>query len=117
LNIDKPAENFIQEQFWYISVTLEYQESETVFNWSRNHLFDRAVTLELYQLCLEDPLATVTSVVTKPKEKWRPLPLTTVELQKMASIKLRMNSDRVMNIAEALYNRGYISYVFVKANG
>lgn len=52
----------------------------------------------------------------------RPLPLTTVELQKIGASKLRISSDRVMTvptffhlgnslkIAEDLYNKGFISY-------
>ncbi|KAL3895781.1 MAG: hypothetical protein SGCHY_004491 [Lobulomycetales sp.] len=104
------AKEFVEETFWYIAVSLCYQGSETDFSWSRNHLFDRQVTMQLYESCAEDPRATVTSVQNRPTQKWCPLPLTTVELQKMASIKLRMSSDRVMNLAEALYNRGFISY-------
>ena len=40
----------------------------------------------------------------------RPLPLTTVELQKLASRKLRLESSALMGIAENLYTQGYISY-------
>jgi len=38
------------------------------------------------------------------------LPLTTVELQKMASRFLRINSQQAMTIAETLYQKGFISY-------
>jgi DNA topoisomerase-3 len=70
-----------------------------LFTWSRGHLFDMLATLAIYETCLSssNPLvARVASVVEKPKSKWRPLPLTTVELQKTASTKLRMTSDRIM---------------------
>lgn len=40
----------------------------------------------------------------------RPLPLNTVALQKLASRKLRMSSERVMKVAEDLYRAGKISY-------
>jgi len=49
-------------------------------------------------------------VETRPKSKWRPSPLNTIELQKLASRKLHMSSSRVMEIAEKLYNKGFISY-------
>lgn len=44
------------------------------------------------------------------KKRYRPYPLTTVELQKLATDKLRMSSARIMEIAEHLYTKGYISY-------
>ena len=40
----------------------------------------------------------------------KPTPLNTVELQKMASNKLKMGSERVMQVAEELYQRGFLSY-------
>ncbi len=50
------------------------------------------------------------------KKKYRPYPLTTVELQKMATDKLRLSSARVMEIAENLYTKGYISYPRTETN-
>ena len=39
-----------------------------------------------------------------------PLPLTTVDLQKFGSSYLKISSDKIMIVAEALYNKGIISY-------
>ena len=50
------------------------------------------------------------------KKRYRPYPLTTVELQKLATDKLRMSSARVMEIAEKLYTRGFISYPRTETN-
>ena len=80
------------------------------FNWKRVHLFDRAAVTILFELCLDSKYAKVTKVQTKPTSKWRPLPLTTVELQMQGSRFLRINSQQVMNIAERLYQKGFISY-------
>ena len=52
----------------------------------------------------------------KPKSKWRPLPLDTVELEKQASRKLRLSAKTTMNIAEKLYTQGYISYPRTETN-
>ncbi|MBE3046730.1 hypothetical protein IMZ48_30210, partial [Candidatus Bathyarchaeota archaeon] len=54
--------------------------------------------------------AKVTKVQEKPTKKWKPLPLTTVELQKAATRMLRMTGQQAMTIAEGLYNKGFISY-------
>lgn len=64
----------------------------------------------LYEKCLENPLAKVVKVDTHMKSKWRPLPLNTIELQKLAAKKLGISSSRLMDIAEKLYNKGFISY-------
>lgn len=40
----------------------------------------------------------------------RPVPLATVELQKIASRQLRIGSETTMKLAEELYQQGYISY-------
>ncbi|KAI8811291.1 DNA topoisomerase [Cladochytrium replicatum] len=82
----------------------------TRFTWARGTLFDEECCSALHALCLDDGGATVIQVSKKPTEKWRPLPLTTVELQKTGSRYLKISSDRVMSIAEKLYNNGYISY-------
>ena len=80
------------------------------FLWDRNHLFDRAITTILFEQCLTAKHAYITRLQTKPTSKWKPLPLTTVELQKLGSMFLRMDSGRVMAVAEALYTKGFISY-------
>lgn len=80
------------------------------FNWARVHLFDRMAVTILFERCILAKQAEVTKMQKKPTSKWKPLPLTTVELQKMGSRFLRMDSQRVMKIAEDLYTKGWISY-------
>lgn len=102
--------NFVPETFWTIKVMHEKQGIKVNFRWARNHLFDRMAVVILFERCLVAKTARVTKVQTKPTSKWKPLPLTTVELQKCGSRYLRMDSHRVMQIAEALYTKGWISY-------
>jgi DNA topoisomerase-3 len=40
----------------------------------------------------------------------RPYPLTTVTLQKLAASKLHLSAEQTMNIAERLYQNGFLSY-------
>jgi DNA topoisomerase III len=85
-----------------------------------------AVTI-LFERCIASKTAKVTKMQTKPTSKWRPLPLTTVELQKLGSRLLGMDSQTAMKvmhtlehvmtyianssqIAEDLYTKGFISY-------
>ena len=102
--------NFMPETFWSIKVMHEKDGVKVNFSWARNHLFDRMAVVILFERCLIAKYAKVTKVQTKPTSKWKPLPLTTVELQKCGSRFLRMDSQRVMTIAEKLYQQGWISY-------
>ena len=104
------VKNFIPEPFWFIRVMHVKDEIEVKFSWARNHVFDRMVATILFERCLASRCARITKVQTKPTSKWKPLPLTTVELQKMGSRYLRMDSHRVMSVAETLYQKGWISY-------
>jgi DNA topoisomerase III len=102
--------NFVPETFWSIKIMHEKQGIKVNFTWARNHLFDRMAVIILFEICITARTAQITKVQTKHTSKWKPLPLTTVELQKCGSRFLRMDSQRVMQVAESLYQRGWISY-------
>lgn len=101
---------FKPEAFFKISVTEHREGIKVNFNWKRVHLFDRMVTVILFERCIRSGHAKVTRLDTKPTRKWKPLPLTTVELQKAGSRFLRIDSQIVMTVAEQLYQKGFISY-------
>lgn len=130
-------ETFVPETFWYIELSLRVNNgpedgptvaaSEMVpsshqnyathnpnrqihFTWQRGRLYDRLLTLILYETCLQSGHAVVQSLEGRSKNKWRPVPLNTVELQKRASRYLRIGSETLMGAAEELYQHGYISY-------
>lgn len=102
--------DFCPHDFWTLSLTLEYRGVPVAFQWDRNRLFDRQVCSVLYANCMQHRLARITSLTSRFTSKWKPLPLRTVEFQKKAAKALRLSSDRLMAIAESLYNQGYISY-------
>ncbi|KAK3379381.1 DNA topoisomerase [Lasiosphaeria ovina] len=104
------VKNFVPETFWAIKVVHEREGIKVNFNWSRHRLFDRMSVIILYERCLEAKKAKVASSREKPTKKWKPLPLTTVEFQKMATRFLRMTGQEAMTVAEKLYNGGFISY-------
>ncbi|KAH7354441.1 DNA topoisomerase [Plectosphaerella cucumerina] len=104
------VKNFVPEPFWSIQVIHTRDDKKVTFSWSRNRLFDRMTVVILYERCLAAKTAKVTKVQEKPTRKWKPLPLTTVELQKAATRLLRMTGADAMKAAEDLYNKGFISY-------
>ena len=103
---------FRPESFWYLDLQIAKGDETNKFTWKRNHLFDRLITLILYEKSIEmsGGQARIVKVEEKQTSKYRPLPLRTVEFQKAASRFLKISSDQVMNLAEKLYNRGFISY-------
>ncbi|XP_006901251.1 PREDICTED: DNA topoisomerase 3-alpha [Elephantulus edwardii] len=112
----KAIQAFVPETFHRIKVTHVHKDGLVEFNWKRHRLFNHTACLVLYQLCMEDPLATVVEVHSKPKSKWRPQALDTVDLEKLASRKLKINAKETMRIAEKLYTQGYISYPRTETN-
>uniref|UniRef100_A0A674ELQ5 DNA topoisomerase n=1 Tax=Salmo trutta TaxID=8032 RepID=A0A674ELQ5_SALTR len=112
----KSIQAFIPETFYKIRVLHEVEEDSVEFSWKRNRLFNHTACLVVYQICMENPIATVTSVTSKPKSKWRPLPLDTVEMEKLVSRKLRIGAKETMKIAEKLYTQGLISYPRTETN-
>ncbi|KAI0779452.1 DNA topoisomerase [Fomes fomentarius] len=110
------VKNFKPEQFWFIYLSLTRPSSEddepvdTEFKWKRGHLFDLQAAWGLYEAALEYPTAIVTKVISKETKKWKPYPLTTVDLQKAGSRLLKLSPKKVLDIAERLYQQGFLSY-------
>ena len=85
-------------------------DGEVEFIWARLRLFHRLASTVLHETCVENPLAAVVNQTSKPKSKFRSLPLDTVELEKLASRKLRISANETIRVAEKLYNQGIIGY-------
>eukprot|EP00927_Polykrikos_kofoidii_P048979 TRINITY_DN43132_c0_g1_i1.p1 TRINITY_DN43132_c0_g1~~TRINITY_DN43132_c0_g1_i1.p1 ORF type:complete len:1021 (+),score=115.04 TRINITY_DN43132_c0_g1_i1:71-3064(+) len=106
-------QRFVPEPFWSIRIEAQKDGQLVPFSWRRGRIFDRLAVFALYELCL-DALpgdgVRVTRISEDPKTRWRPLPLNTVELTKLAATKLRIAPARCMHLAEELYQRGFISY-------
>ncbi|XP_053391111.1 DNA topoisomerase 3-alpha-like [Mercenaria mercenaria] len=112
----KEVQAFIPEPFWKLKVSYKMDDTAVDFNWKRNRLFDYMACFVLYQHCLESPLARVVDTKGRSKSKWRPQALDTVELEKLASRKLRISAKETMKIAEKLYTNGFISYPRTETN-
>ncbi|XP_019069629.2 DNA topoisomerase 3-alpha isoform X5 [Solanum lycopersicum] len=98
------------EEFWTINCTHNSDEGTATFNWMRGHLFDYTCGVMIYEMCIQEPIATVTKVKQQEKLKYPPHPLSTIELEKRASRYFRMSSEQTMKVAEDLYQNGFISY-------
>lgn len=106
----KRVQSFKPEPFWFIEPTVWKEKKKTTFNWCRGHVFDRFYVALQYESCLQHEFGTITKLETKRTTNWRPLPLTTVELQKDCSRYFKMSAKAALEAAESLYNRGFLSY-------
>ncbi|QPG75060.1 hypothetical protein FOA43_002400 [Brettanomyces nanus] len=108
----KRIKMFKKEPFWQISLAFKKKQKQCLMTWERGHLFDRLVTVCIYQNCLklEPESATVIGVDTKPTSNWAPLPLTTVEMQKDCGRFFKLTAKDTLSAAETLYTKGFISY-------
>ncbi|KAL9654769.1 hypothetical protein ABK040_008563 [Willaertia magna] len=114
---DLIIKNFQPEKFWYIKCThIKEEEGKVELLWKRGRLFDQLACIVIYELCVENPLARVIRVQRKERRKKKPVPLNTVELQKLASRKLKFGAHETMTLAETLYNKGFISYPRTETN-
>ncbi|VDP93645.1 unnamed protein product [Echinostoma caproni] len=73
-------------------------------------------TLLFRFLILKNRYGQIVEVTKRPKSKWRPVALDTVELEKLATRKLRIGAKAAMQLAERLYTQGYISYPRTETN-
>ena len=108
--------HFVPETFFYINPEVIKDNIKIQFNWERGSFFDQYFASALYEYVMEDPRGFIRSIEGKKVTKYKPLPLTTVEFQKQVVKTLRVSSDKVMAIAEKLYQAGYISYPRTETN-
>ncbi|KAK1129739.1 hypothetical protein K0M31_019453 [Melipona bicolor] len=109
-------ERFKPEPYWKLKVMDIRDDISVEFRWARGRLFEKLPCEVFLDICLKQPKATVLKVLSKPKNKWRPLPLDTVELGKQGSRKLHLSAKETMRIAEKLYTQGLISYPRTETN-
>lgn len=108
--------NFRPQPFWYIAVNDKREDIPVSFNWKRHRLFNEHACLAFYSKIMEVPKARVISVNGKPKSNWRPEPMYTTSMEKLASNKLRISAKEALDIAEKLYTQGFISYPRTETN-
>jgi len=102
--------NFKPQNYWYLELKYDTSKFNANFTWKRNRIFDKIICFVIYQRCLEHSQAEVVKSQKEKKLKFRPQPLNTIQMQKLVSKKLKLSSAKAMELAEKLYNKGFISY-------
>jgi DNA topoisomerase-3 len=105
-------DRFVPEQFWALKLVCQPRTAgdRLTFLWNRVRLFDERTVDTLYHFLSGVRTATVDQWTEQPKSRWRPLPLNTLEMTKIAASHLRIPSHQCMHLAESLYGKGLISY-------
>lgn len=107
---------FVPENFWLIHAEVKKNNDKVSLTWERIKLFDKHTVAVLFEYSAKTTIAKVLRIEKKNQTKYKPLPLTTVEFQKLAVSRLRMTSDQAMKAAESLYTAGFISYPRTETN-
>lgn len=108
--------DFVSENYWKLELEHKLAENNTTFLWKRVKLFNHETVLALQNLCLACVPAKVTNVTKRQKSRWRPIAMDTILMEKMANQKLSFSAQKTMQIAEKLYNKGYLSYPRTETN-
>lgn len=107
----REIQSHIAENFWTIKLFYrDDKKGSCEFLWDRGRLFDKYVVESYHNECLSVNTATVLDTTGYERRKPPPFPLCTLELQKRASQALRIPGERIMKLAEEMYQSGYISY-------
>lgn len=107
----KRVMNFKLETFWFLDIQVKKGNFKPVkFTWKRGRLFDRMSAVVIYEYCMRQTTATVSSIEAKQTYKYKPLPLTTVQLQKGCSMYFKLSAKQSLEAAEKLYQKGFVSY-------
>lgn len=118
-------ESFQKQIFWSISVNVDFskqsfdflKKSIISFNWTRHHVYDKFTAIILLENCLDcNEYGEITNFIENETFKKKPFPLNTVEFQILSSRFLKISSERAMNIAETLYQKGILSYPRTETN-
>jgi DNA topoisomerase-3 len=94
----------------FLAVRHQVGEQSVSFEWGRHRVFDHQICVVLCEMMVDNPMATVTSVRAQQRSRFRPVGLTTTEMQKIASRRFRMSPADALATAEKLYQRGLLSY-------
>ncbi|KAH3686740.1 hypothetical protein WICPIJ_002283 [Wickerhamomyces pijperi] len=104
--------NFKPEEFWSIELQVKKDDAPkpVKFTWKRGRLYDRMSAVVIYEYCMRQTTATIRSIESNQTYKYKPLPLTTVQLQKSCSLYFKLSAKQSLEAAEKLYQKGFVSY-------
>jgi len=104
------TQQFQPTPFWYLAAFIRIGDAIFEARWELGRVFDKAEVLRVYNKIHGTKKAIIAQMDQKLIKKYPPPPLNTVALTSIAAKALSVPSETTMNVAEALYNTGFISY-------
>ena len=107
---EKEIASFVPEPFWTLSATLQVGRSRVKAEHERGRIFDREEVEKLYSKLKDAKEARVERVELKESTVPPPVPFDLGTLQSEAYRYFRLSPKATQDIAQSLYESGYISY-------
>lgn len=111
---DKEIENFVPEKYFKLQATFKTkgeQEYEGTYVEGKEEKFKRKETLEAIQQALIDQSAIVSDKQVQKKKEYPPYLFNLSNLQGYMTNKYKgWTSDKVLNVAQSLYEKKFITY-------
>jgi len=101
---------FVPEKFWKISLKIMVNNEPLFLNWQGNPSLDETYVDEVIVRIRAEKKATVSDYNEEISTLRRPLPLDTDTLEAECSNFLKVSPKKVSDVAERLYNNGFITY-------
>ena len=102
---------FESKPYFRVSAQFRPVDSNKVLNATLNRHFDTEAEAEAFLQSIVDASFKVSRIETKPARRTPAPPFTTSTLQQEASRKLGFSVARTMQVAQQLYESGYITYM------
>ena len=110
---ERLIQEFIPEEFWEVSMTLNKDDLAISFNLNRKKsepLLKNEEAKKIFELIQNSDLL-INEIIKKPVKTKPRAPFITSTLQQAASTKLSFTVKRTMRVAQKLYEAGHITYM------
>ena len=107
---EREIENFKPEEYWSIAAALANKNADKFVARYSGQKVTNKIDATKIKNDLENDTYAITEVVAEEKPKKPFPPLETATLQQVASIRYKMPTKKVMEIAQSLYESGAITY-------
>ena len=110
---ERLIQEFIPEEFWEVSMTLNKDDLAISFNLNRKKsepLLKNEEAKKIFELIQNSDLF-INEIIKKPVKTKPRAPFITSTLQQAASTKLSFTVKRTMRVAQKLYEAGHITYM------
>jgi DNA topoisomerase-1 len=108
---EEEIKNFQSKPYFRVTAQFHPVDSAKLLNAELNHHFDTADDAEAFLKGLVGANFKISRIETKPARRTPAPPFTTSTLQQEASRKLGFSVARTMQVAQQLYESGYITYM------